>query len=324
MNLKRRIPGGIGGIAAVALVPGGVAAQVMTVAPDAFPARPITLIVPFPAGGPSDALARAIAQGMSIHLKQPIVVENIAGASGTIGLARLVKAPPDGYTIGFGTVGTHVANAALYKKLPYDPLADFDAVGLAGTAPTILVARPQLPASNLTEFVAYAGANRATATYGSAGVGSISHFACVSLLSALKQNSPRAVSGVAPAMNDLMGGHIDVMWTSHHVAAAGRTSQSLAVLTDRKLAQHPMSRPRRWPCDVNIRAWNALFAPGHARPRHQRLNDALRWWRLTCDGRWRRWGRPALPAAGAQHGVRADHDRARARMSRAAGARRIP
>ena len=142
MNLKRRIRGWIGGLAAVALVPGGVAAQVMTVAPDAFTARPITLIVPFPAGGPSDALARAIAQGMSIDLKQPIVVENISGAGGTIGLTKLAKSAPDGYTFGFGTVGTHVANAALYKKLPYDPLADFDAVGLAGTAPTILLARP--------------------------------------------------------------------------------------------------------------------------------------------------------------------------------------
>jgi tripartite-type tricarboxylate transporter receptor subunit TctC len=104
MNLKRRIRGWIGGLAAVALVPGGVVAEVMTVAPDAFPARPITLIVPFPAGGPSDALARAIAQGMSIHLKQPIVVENISGAGGTIGLAKLVKSAPDGYTLGFGTV----------------------------------------------------------------------------------------------------------------------------------------------------------------------------------------------------------------------------
>src|SRR4029078_12991930 len=107
-----------------------------------FPAVRVTLTVPFPAGGPSDALARAVAQRMSSHLKQPIVVENIAGASGTIGfggvrkggadapigLGRLVKAAPDGYTIAFGTVGTHVANAALYKKLPYDPLTDFDAV----------------------------------------------------------------------------------------------------------------------------------------------------------------------------------------------------
>jgi len=103
--------------------------------------RPITLIVPFPAGGPSDALARAVAQGMSIPLQQPIVVENISGASGAIGLTKLARSAPDGYTFGFGTVGTHVANAALYKKLPYDPLADFEPIGLAGTAPTMLVAR---------------------------------------------------------------------------------------------------------------------------------------------------------------------------------------
>jgi len=130
MNLKRRIRGWIGGIAAVALVPGGVAAQVMTVAPDAFPARPITLIVPFPAGGPSDALARAIAQGMSIHLKQPIVVENISGASGTIGLAKLVKSAPDGYTLGLGPSVRTSPMQLSTKKLPYDPLADFDAWGL--------------------------------------------------------------------------------------------------------------------------------------------------------------------------------------------------
>jgi hypothetical protein len=149
---------------------------------------------------------------MSIHLKQPIVVENIAGASGTIGLTKLARSAPDGYTFGFGTVGTHVANAALYKKLPYDPLADFEPIGLAGTAPTMLVARPSLPASSLPDFVAYAVANRAKATYGSAGVGSISHFACVILLSALKQNITHVpYRGVAPAINDLMGEHIDVM-----------------------------------------------------------------------------------------------------------------
>jgi tripartite-type tricarboxylate transporter receptor subunit TctC len=283
MNLKRRIRGWIGGLAAVALVPGGVAAEVMTVAPDAFPARPITLIVPFPAGGPSDALARAIAQGMSIHLKQPIVVENISGAGGTIGSAKLVKSAPDGYTLGFGTVGTHVANAALYKKLPYDPLADFDAVGLAGTAPTILLARPLLPASNLPEFVAYAGANRATATYGSAGVGSISHFACVILLSALKQNVTHVpYRGVAPAMNDLMGGHIDVMCdqsTTSLPQVAGGKVKALAVLTDRKLAQLPdvATASSFGYGDVNIRAWNALFAPkGTPAPVIKRLNDALR------------------------------------------------
>ncbi len=177
-----------------------------------FPAKPLTLIVPFPAGGPSDALARALAQGMAADLKQTVVVENIGGASGTIGLTKLANAAPDGYTFGFGTIGTHVANAALFKKLPYDPLTGFEPIGLAGTAPLLLVAKASLPVSNLKEFIAYAEKNKAGMTYGSAGVGSISHYACVVLLSALKLNITHVpYRGVAPAMNDLMGGHIDFM-----------------------------------------------------------------------------------------------------------------
>ena len=110
-----------------------------------FPEKQLTLIIPFPAGGPSDALGRAVAQAMAAHLKQPIVVENIGGASGTIGLTRMLKAPADGYTLGFGTIGTHVANVALFKKLPYDPVADFEPVGLAGMASTMLVAKLGCP-----------------------------------------------------------------------------------------------------------------------------------------------------------------------------------
>jgi tripartite-type tricarboxylate transporter receptor subunit TctC len=265
----------------LALATTGAAAEMP--APEALPTRPITLIVPFPAGGPSDALARALAQGMSADLKQTIVVENISGAGGTIGLTKLVKSAPDGSTLGFGTVGTHVANAALYKKLPYDPLADFDPVGLAGTAPTLLLGRTSLSASNLPEFVAYADANRAKATYGSAGVGSISHFACVILLSALKQNiSHVPYRGVAPAMNDLMGGHIDVMCDQSTTAlpqVAGGKIKALAVLTERKLPQLPevATAASFGYGGVDIRAWNALFAPkGIPTPALQRLNNALR------------------------------------------------
>jgi tripartite-type tricarboxylate transporter receptor subunit TctC len=271
--------GCLGGILALATA----AAAAEVVPPEALPARPITLIVPFPAGGPSDALARVLAQGMSAHLKQAIVVENISGAGGTIGLTKLVKSAPDGTTLAFGTIGTHVANVALYKKLPYDPLADFDPVGLAGTAPTLLLARPSLPASNLPEFVAYADANRAKATYGSAGVGSISHFACVILLSALKQNiSHVPYRGVAPAMNDLMGGHIDVMCDQSTTAlpqVVGGKIKALAILTERKLPQLPevATAASFGHGGVDIRAWNALFTPkGTPAPALQRLNDALR------------------------------------------------
>jgi tripartite-type tricarboxylate transporter receptor subunit TctC len=280
MSLRHWIRASLGGIAATLAV-NAAPAQVASM--DAFPARSIMLIVPFPAGGPSDALARAIAQAMSIHLKQSIVVENVAGASGTIGLTKLVNSPPDGYTLGFGTIGTHVANAALFKKLPYDPLGSFEPVGLAGTAPTMLVAKSTLPVADLREFVAYVDTHRAKMTYGSAGVGSISHYACVILLSALKQNVTHApYRGVAPAMNDLMGGHIDFMCDQSTTAlpqVAGGKIKAIAVLSDQKLPQLPAAATAASAGygDVNIRSWNALFAP-KGTPAHiiKRLNDALR------------------------------------------------
>lgn len=247
-----------------------------------FPTKPLTLIVPFPAGGPSDALARALAQGMAADLKQTVVVENIGGASGTIGLAKLMAAAPDGYTIGFGTIGTHVANAALFKKLPYDPLTGFEPIGLAGTAPLLLVAKAGLPVSNLKEFIAYAEQHKAGMTYGSAGVGSISHYACVVLLSALKLNITHVpYRGVAPAMNDLMGGHIDFMCDQTTTALpqiAGGKIKALAVLSDQPLSQLPgVATAASQGYDVNLRSWNALFAPkGTPQPVMVRLNEALR------------------------------------------------
>ncbi len=266
----------IASLVACFLVAGSALAQ------QAFPAKPITLIVPFPAGGPSDALARAVAQGMAADLKQTVVVENIGGASGTIGLTRLVNAAPDGYTMGFGTIGTHVANAALFKKLPYDPLASFTPVGLAGTAPLLLVARAGLPVSNLKEFVTYAEANKAGMTYGSAGIGSISHYACVVLLSALKQNITHVpYRGVAPAMNDLMGGHIDFMCDQSTTALpqiAGGKIKALAVLSGQPLPQLPgVATAASAGYDVNLRSWNALFVPKATPPAVvARLNEALR------------------------------------------------
>jgi len=248
-----------------------------------FPEKQLTLIIPFPAGGPSDALGRAVAQAMAAHLKQSIVVENIGGASGTLGLTRMIKAPADGYTLGFGTIGTHVANVALFKKLPYDPVADFEPVGLAGMASTMLVAKTGLPASNLQDFVSYARANREKLTYGSAGVGSISHYACVLLLSNLKLNITHVpYRGVAPAMNDLMGGHVDFMCDQTTTAlpqVIGGTIKAIAVLGDQPLPQAPKvstAAAAGYP-DVNLRSWNAIFLRrGTPAPIRQRLNEALR------------------------------------------------
>ncbi len=262
--------------ACLAATAGAAAAQ----AP-AFPARPVTLLVPFPAGGPSDALARAIAQPMGARLGQPVVVENVGGAGGTIGLARVVKSAPDGYTLRFGTIGTHVANVALYKKLPYDPVADFEPLGLAGTAPMILVARANLPANNLQEFVAWLKANPGKASYASAGMGSISHFGCVMLLSALKIDVTHApYRGVAPAMNDLMGGQVDFMCDQPTTAlpqVAGGKIKALAVLSDRKLPQLPkVETALSAGYEVNVRSWNAVFLPKGTPPAvSRRLGEAL-------------------------------------------------
>ncbi|WP_198343769.1 tripartite tricarboxylate transporter substrate-binding protein [Pseudorhodoplanes sinuspersici] len=243
----------------------------------------MTLIIPFPAGGPSDALGRAVAQAMAVNLKQSVVVENIGGASGTIGLTKLLKAPADGYLLGFGTIGTHVANVALFKHLPYDPVADFEPVGLAGMASTLLVAKLDLPASNLQDFVTYARANRAKLTYGSAGIGSISHYACVLLLSNLKLNITHVpYRGVAPAMNDLMGGHVDFMCDQTTTAlpqVSGGTIKAIAALSDQPLPQAPgvsTAAAAGYP-GVNLRSWNAIFVrKGTPAPVRQKLNDALR------------------------------------------------
>ena len=248
----------------------------------AFPQRAVTLIVPFPPGGPSDALARGFALHMGKQLGQPVIIENVAGAGGTIGLAKVAKAAPDGYTLGFGTIGTHVANVALYKKLPYNPQTDFLPVGLAGSAPMLLLARADLPANNLKEFVAWlGGAGKAKASFGSAGVGSISHYGCVLLLSALKQNVAHIpYKGVAPAMNDLMGGQTDFMCDQTTTAlpqVAGGKIKALAVLSSTRLPQLPnVGTASEAGFALDVRAWNAIFAPrGTPEPAMARLRAAL-------------------------------------------------
>ena len=238
-----------------------------TAAAQGFPTRPVTLIVPFPAGGPSDALARAVALRMGKNLGQTVVIENMGGASGTIGLSKMVRANPDGYTLGFGTIGTHVANVALFKKLPYDPVADFEPIGMAGSAALILVARSGLPGGDLKDFITYAQANMARLSYGSAGVGSISHYGCVMMLSALKLDITHVpYRGVAPAMNDLMGGQIDFMCDQTTTAlpqVAGGKIKVLGVLSRQPLKQLPAvtTLASLGYGDVDVRSWNAIFAP---------------------------------------------------------------
>src|SRR5712692_1174915 len=183
-----------------------------TAAAQTWPTRPITLIVPFAPGGGVDASARIQAQQMGELLGQTIVAENIGAAAGMVGSARVAKAEPDGYTFLIGNTGTHAYNQALYKKPLYNAATDFTPVGLVSESPRILIARKDLPAGNLREFIAYAKANQSKMQFGSAGVGSGTHLPCVLLNLAMGVNITHVpYRGAGPVMQDLVGGRIDYM-----------------------------------------------------------------------------------------------------------------
>jgi tripartite-type tricarboxylate transporter receptor subunit TctC len=175
-----------------------------------YPSRPITLIVPFSAGGPGDVIARLLGSSMSATLKQPLVIENVVGAGGTIGTNRVAKAAPDGYTLLLMHVGQATA-PALYAKLPFDPVGDFAAIGMVTDVPMILVTRPNFPAKDLKELGAYVRAHGDKLTYGNVGLGSASHLCGLMFMSAIETKLTAVYyKGGGPALNDVIAGHIDV------------------------------------------------------------------------------------------------------------------
>lgn len=175
-----------------------------------YPNRPITIIVPYSAGGGGDVTARITADGLEKVLKQRVVVENITGAGGTTGIRRASQAAPDGYTMATVAPGTHASAPALFKDLGYHPIDSFEMVGLTGTTPIVLVARKGIPAKNLTEFIAYLKANEKTVTLAHVGPGSMTHLAC-SMFDSIIGINPTAVPyrGTPPLMQDLLGGRVD-------------------------------------------------------------------------------------------------------------------
>src|SRR5712692_11989878 len=192
-----------------------------TAAAQEWPTRPITLIVPFPAGGGIDVSARIQALRMGEMLGQTIVVENIGAAAGMVGGSRVAKAEPDGYTFLVGNTGTHAYNQTLYKRPLYNSATDFEPVGLVSESPRILIARKDLPADNLTQFIAYLKANEKTAQFGSAGVGSGTHLPCVLLNLAIGANITHIpYRGEGPVLQDLIGGRIDYMCATMQTGAA--------------------------------------------------------------------------------------------------------
>ena len=175
-----------------------------------YPNRPITLVVPFSAGGPGDVIARLLGTSMSATLKQSIVIENVVGAGGTLGTNRVAKATPDGYTLLLMHVGQATA-PALYAKLPFDPIGDFAPIGLVTDVPMLLVARANFPAKDLKELVAYVRAQGDKVTYGNVGLGSASHLCGLMFMSTIDAKlTPIYYKGGGPALNDIIAGHIDV------------------------------------------------------------------------------------------------------------------
>jgi tripartite-type tricarboxylate transporter receptor subunit TctC len=186
--------------------------RVGTASAQQWPTRPVTLVVPFAAGGPIDTIGRILAARLSELLGQQMVVENIGGAGGMTGTARVAKAAPDGYQVVLGNVGTHAGNQTLYRNPLYNAATDFAAVVLVVELPLVLVARRDLPAADLPTFVAYAKANRAAMQYGSGGAGSATHLACALLNAAAGIEATHVpYRGGAPAMQDLIGGRIDYL-----------------------------------------------------------------------------------------------------------------
>jgi tripartite-type tricarboxylate transporter receptor subunit TctC len=242
----------------------------------------VTVIVPFAASGPTDIIARIIAEYFSKALGQQFVVENVAGAGGTIGTARAAQAAPDGYTIMMGHMGTHGAAPALYPNLKYDPAKDFEPIGLVAGTPILIVARKDFPAANLKEFVAKVKDPAAKVKQAHAGVGSVSFTTCTLFTSQLGAKSiVAAYRGTGPALNDLVGGQVDYMCdqiVNVVEQVKGGTIRAYAIATPERspaLPDVPTTKEAGLP-EYQVSAWNALFAPkGTPKEIVAKLNETL-------------------------------------------------
>jgi tripartite-type tricarboxylate transporter receptor subunit TctC len=246
-----------------------------------YPARPITMVVPYAAGGPTDTIGRIMAERMRASLGQIVLVENTTGAGGTIGVGRVARAAPDGYTMSLGHWGTHVVNGAIYE-LPFDLLNDFEPVAQIATNPQLIVARKGVPANNLTELVAWLKANAATATQGTAGHGSASHVSGVYLQSKTGTRFQFVpYRGAGPAMQDLVAGQIDLMVdqaaNSLPQVRAG-TIKAYAVTDKTRLAAAPdiPTVDEAGVPGLHISIWHAIWMPKRTpKPIIEKLNAAV-------------------------------------------------
>ena len=263
---------------AVALV---LVAAIVPARPQDYPSRSITVIVPFPAGGPSDVVARIVTNQMSNILGQSMVIENVSGAGGTLGSARAAAAAPDGYTLLAAAMGSHVAAPVLTPNVKYNPLTDLVPIGVTSHSPAVIVARKDFPAQDLKEFVAVLRQQGGAVKEAHGGVGAASHMACL-LFTAEIGAKPTLVAyrGSGPALNDVVGGHVDFLCEQSLSVAESVLSGSVkayAVSAGERLASLPnVPTAREAGVNYEMSVWSGLFAPKGTPPEIvARLADAL-------------------------------------------------
>jgi tripartite-type tricarboxylate transporter receptor subunit TctC len=269
MNLKLILR-----VAVLALLASGAQAQT-------YPTKPITMVVPFSAGGPTDTLGRTIAQAMTVDLKQTVMIENVGGAGGTIGVNRVAKASPDGYTLLLHHIGMSTA-PALYRNLPYKPLNDFEYIGMVADVPMTLIARKDFPADNFKDFLAYVKKNKDKVTYANAGLGAASHLCGLLFMTAIETDFTTVpYKGTAPAMNDLLGGQVDFM--------CDQTTNTTSQIKGGKVKVFGVTTKTRVPSlkdiptlqeqglkDFEVAVWHGIYAPkGTPKPALDRLVASL-------------------------------------------------
>ncbi len=261
---------GAGSPSAAPSSPGGGSASPAGSAPASpalgYPDRPITIIVPFAAGGPTDTVTRLVAEPMSATLGQQIVVQNVAGAGGTLAAGQVAVAAPDGYTVLMHHIGMSTA-PSLYADLPYDPLVDFKTIGLVTEVPMTIIGRSDLEPTTLQELVDYAKANKATVTYANAGIGAASHLCGLLFMSAIETKLTEVpYDGTGPAMEDLVGKQVDFMCdqtTNTTEQIKGGTVKGYAITSPERnpaLPDVPTTTEAGLP-DVQVSVWHGLYVP---------------------------------------------------------------
>ena len=251
----------------------------------AYPEKPVTIVVPFAAGGPTDKVARDLGVVLSKHLNnQTVIIENVGGAGGTLGAARVAKAAPDGYTLLLHHIGM-ATSPALYRKMPYDTLGDFEYLGMVNDVPMTIVGRPNLPANTMPELVKWLEANKGKINLANAGLGAASHLCGLLFQQALQIDMTTVPhSGTAPAMTNLLGGHVDIMCdqttnTTGQIEAG--KIKAYAVTTPKRLTTPALSQlPTLEESGLkgfNVSIWHGLYAPkGTPKAALDKINAALR------------------------------------------------